>query len=122
MRRSPEFRRLVLRGYLNLAAIIVGSVLLVLPIILDHHTVHGIQVTLTASAVIATGLALVQRFITNEWTTLFSGTVILGAMIVFMTGRFITSTPIKDIGLLLALGIIFFVLPRIAEHEQTHRK
>jgi hypothetical protein len=122
MRKEPEIRRVVLRGYFNLAVIVVGVALLLLPLVLNHGSMRGVQISMIAEAVCAIGLALWQRFGSGEWTTLFSGTVLVGAFLLLLLANatILTNNFFKGILSLLVLGILWVVLPRIAEYEGKH--
>jgi hypothetical protein len=110
------------RGYFNLAVIVFGAIALILPIILDHGSVRGVQISLALQALIVIGIALRNRFVTHEWTALFSIIVIIGAVIGLIGVRFLDNTAIKDIGVLLILGIVYYVLPRIKRYDRIRPK
>jgi hypothetical protein len=116
---NPGLRRLVLRGYANLAIIVLGTMALILPIVLDHGSVRGIQISLTLQALIVIGIALRNRFVTREWTTLFSGLVIFSALIGLIGVRFFDNTAVKDVTVLLILIIVYSVLPRVKRCSRT---
>ena len=115
--RDPRLRRLILIGYLKLAIIIIGVGVVLMPMVI-HPGAAGTRITLIVCGICAIGVALVQSTITREWTWLFSATIIAGALIVFATAYLLTvNDTLKQIGILLILGIMWYGLPKIAEHE-----
>ena len=115
--RDPRLRRLVLIGYTKLAIIVIGVGVFLMPMVI-HPGAAGMRITLIACGICAIGLAIAQSAITREWTWLFSGAIILGALFVFATAYFLTiDDTLKRVGILIFLGIMWYGLPKIADYE-----
>lgn len=120
--RDPRLRRMIAIGYLKLAIIIIGVAVFLVPMVI-HPGAAGMRITLIACGLCAIGLALAQSTITREWTWVFSGTIVAGALIVFATAYVLTiSDTLKQIGILFILGIMWYGLPKISEHERKRRR
>ena len=114
---DPRLRRLILIGYTKLAIIVIGVGVFLMPMAI-HSGAAGMRITLIACGICAIGLAVAQATITREWMCLFSGTIIVGALIVFGTAYFLTvNDTLKQVGIILILGIMWYGLPKIAEYE-----
>jgi hypothetical protein len=114
--RSSELRRVVLRGYRNLAIIIVSVIVLISPIIV-HPGLQSARLCLIVGASLGIALALWQRLYTREWTTLFCVAVIVGALLTFATANLL-ETGWKNVLIPVVLAILWYALPSIAKYEQ----
>jgi quinol-cytochrome oxidoreductase complex cytochrome b subunit len=126
MKRSPQLRAAVLRGYLNLAFFIAIVAILLVPFV-HHPDVRGIRIMLIAIGLIGITLAIVQRIVRSKWSWLLAGGCMTWSVAQLGIAYFLPPTntlgeTVLPLLAIAALALLFLGLPRILRREGPTRK
>ena len=124
MKRDPEIRRLVRRGYLNLALFLAVIMIGLAPTVL-FPGLRGISIALIVCGTAGIG-GSVRQLLCRRWSRLVSGTVgawsvaTLTIGLLLITGRSPANVGVQVL-LVFSLGIICVALPTIIQRGQSKR-
>lgn len=124
-KRDPHIRRLVLRGYLNLALFLGIIAVALIPIVL-HPGARGIRIVLMIVGSVGILIAVGRRLAGQGSTAFTVAFVVFSAaqiaLAFFVSPGSESGDTVKQLLILFSLSLMFVIIPKIVVSQRTRIK